>query len=104
MGVEVPVAEGFLSRLLGLALLERRRAGPGLLIPRCWAVHSFGMRFALDVVFLDQAGAPLKRVRALAPWGFAGCRGAVAVLEMPACRPRDRRVLSPREQTRRIRR
>ena len=51
-GREVPVAVGFRARLLGLALLDREAAGPGLLIPRCASVHTFGMRFALDVYFL----------------------------------------------------
>src|SRR5829696_8257603 len=51
-GVEVPVAVGR-TRLLGLARLDRAEAGAGLLIPRCAAVHTFGMRFELDVVFLD---------------------------------------------------
>ena len=32
------------------------RPAPGLLIPRCRCVHTFGMRFPLDVVFLDDAG------------------------------------------------
>ena len=49
LGLEVPVATTRLSRLLGLALLRRRRAGAGLLIPRCRSVHTFGMRFPLDL-------------------------------------------------------
>jgi uncharacterized protein len=106
MGVEVPVAERTLSRLLGLALLRRQRAGTGLLIPRCAAIHSFGMRFPLDVIFLDANGIAIRRVRCLAPCRFAGCRGAAAVLETPArsVYPADRRVLSTGEQTRRNRR
>src|SRR3954452_7280467 len=52
-GIEVRVAVGVRARLLGLALLDRPQAGSGLLIPRCAAVHTFGMRFALDLVFLD---------------------------------------------------
>ena len=47
------MATGFRSRLLGLALLGRERAGPGLLIPRCRSVHTFGMRFPIDVAFCD---------------------------------------------------
>jgi uncharacterized protein YjbJ (UPF0337 family)/uncharacterized membrane protein (UPF0127 family) len=84
MGVKVPAAERTLSRLLGLALLRRRRAGTGLLIPRCAAIHSFGMRFDLDVTFLDGDGVPVRRVPRLAPHRFAACRGAAAVLETPA--------------------
>jgi uncharacterized membrane protein (UPF0127 family) len=80
----VPVATGFRSRLLGLAGLSRARAGAGLLIPGCAAVHTFGMRFDLDLVFLDRHGRPLSVRRGLPPRRFARQRGAAAVLEIPA--------------------
>jgi uncharacterized protein len=82
-GREVPVATGFRARLLGLALLDRDAAGPGLLIPRCAAVHTFGMRFALDVYFLGGDDEELIRL-AVPPRHFVAHRGAVAVLEVPA--------------------
>jgi uncharacterized membrane protein (UPF0127 family) len=80
----VPVATGVRSRLLGLTLLDRADTGPGLLIPRCAAVHTFGMRFALDLHFFDGTGAILAVHRAVPPRRFVRCRGAVAVLEVPA--------------------
>ena len=83
-GVSVPVAAGPRARLLGLALLDRADAGPGLLIPRCSAVHTFGMRFDLDLHFLDAAGEVLEVRRGMPPRRFARCGGAVAVLEVPA--------------------
>lgn len=83
-GREVPVAVGFRARLLGLSLLDRADAGPGLLIPRCAAVHTFGMRFALDVCFLDAEGAVLDVRRAVPPRRFVARRAAAAVLEIPA--------------------
>jgi uncharacterized protein len=83
-GLEVPVARGLRARLLGLALLRRRSAGPGLLVPRCRCVHTFGMRFALDLVFLDRAGRPLGVFPDVPPFRFVACRGAAAVLELPA--------------------
>jgi uncharacterized protein len=82
-GHEVPVAVGFRARLLGLALLDPAAAGPGLLIPRCAAVHTFGMRFALDVRFLDEGDEVLER-RLVPPRHFVAHRGAAAVLELPA--------------------
>lgn len=84
LGYEVRVATTFRSRLLGLAHLDREEAGEGLLIPRCASVHTFGMRFALDVYFLDAAGEPLA-VRRGVPARRAFFRaGAKAVLELPA--------------------
>lgn len=83
-GHEVPVAVGFRARLLGLALLDRAAAGPGLLIPRCAAVHTFGMRFPLDVYFLGADDEVLIACRAVPPRRFVSHRDAAAVLELPA--------------------
>ena len=83
-GRRVPVAERPLARLLGLTLLRRDRAGPGLLIPRCRSVHTFGMRFAIDVVFLDRSRQPISRRAAVPPGRIVFERRAAAVLELPA--------------------
>jgi uncharacterized membrane protein (UPF0127 family) len=86
-GRSVPVAATALSRLLGLALLRASRAGEGLLIPCCRSVHTFGMRFSLHLIFLDDRRAPIS-VRGSAPPNriFREPR-ADAVLELPARRP-----------------
>ena len=83
-GRRVPVAESLRSRLLGLALLDRERAGAGLLIPRCRAVHTFGMRFRLDVLFLDAHGRVVELRRAVPPRRRLRCAPAAAVLELAA--------------------
>jgi hypothetical protein len=84
LGREVPVAVGLRARLLGLALLDRAEAGPGLLIPRCSSVHTFGMKFALDIYFLGPDGRVLEARRAVPPRRFLACHGAAAVLEIAA--------------------
>ena len=48
----VLVAEAFGKRLLGLAGLRAVPAATALLIPHCRSVHTFGMRFELDVLFV----------------------------------------------------
>jgi hypothetical protein len=83
MGAAYPVARTRRSRLLGLALLDRDAAGPGLLLPGCRSVHSFGMRFALDVWFLGEGGEPLE-VRRLPRRRVVSNRRAHSVLEVPA--------------------
>jgi uncharacterized membrane protein (UPF0127 family) len=83
-GREVPVARGRRARLLGLAHLDRGAAGAGLLLPGCRSVHTFGMRFALDLVFLDGAGKPLLARHRVPARRVVFHRAAAAVLEIPA--------------------
>jgi uncharacterized membrane protein (UPF0127 family) len=83
-GRRVPVAASRTSRLLGLALLPRERAGAGLMIPRCRSVHTFGMRFPIDVVFLDQRLTLVALHRAVPARRVVSDRRASAVLELPA--------------------
>ena len=84
LGAAFPVASTRRSRLLGLAFLHRDEAGPGLLIPGCRSVHTFGMRFALDVWFLGPYGEPLDVRRALGARRIARHTEAHSVLEVPA--------------------
>jgi uncharacterized membrane protein (UPF0127 family) len=86
LGLEACVAATPLARLLGLALLDRDRVPEALLIPRCRAVHTFGMRFALDVVFVDRGGRIVEIRRRVPPRRLAHCPTADAVLEIPAAR------------------
>jgi uncharacterized membrane protein (UPF0127 family) len=70
--------------LLGLSHLDRDRVGAGLLIPRCSCVHTFGMRFALDLVFLDGDGRCCSIRPGTPPRRLAWDSRASAVLELPA--------------------
>jgi uncharacterized protein len=83
-GFTFPVATTRRSRLLGLSLLERDRAGAGLLIPRCRSVHTFGMRFDLDLLFLDGLGKVVELRRSVPPGRLARCAHADSVLELPS--------------------
>jgi hypothetical protein len=89
------VAESWRARALGLAWLAAEPAGDcALLLPRCRSIHSFGMRFELDVWFLDADWRPLRHLAALPPRRVAGYRAAAAVLERPAAAPMAPRPLS----------
>jgi uncharacterized protein len=70
-----------LRGLLGRAGLER---GEGLLLRPASSIHMWFMRFPIDAVFLDPEERVLRVVEHLAPWRMAGCRGAKAVVELPA--------------------
>lgn len=85
-GLWLAEARGPRSRVLGLARLDELPADWGLLIPGCRSVHTFGMRFALDLVWLDGAG----RVVAVGPGvprrRNVACRRARSVVELNAGR------------------
>ena len=72
------------ARLLGLALLDDLPAHLALRIPRCRSVHTLGMRFAIDVLFLDGRGAVVRVARAVPPGRLVLCRGAREALEARA--------------------
>jgi uncharacterized membrane protein (UPF0127 family) len=84
LGLTVPVATGTRSRRLGLSNLDRELAGEGLLIPRCKVVHTFGMRFDLDLVWLDTSQNVVEHQRSVRPRRIACCPRAAAVLEVPS--------------------
>ena len=73
------LAVSFAARLRGL--LGRAPDDELLLIAPCHAIHTFGMRHALDVAFVGRDGTIKTVIRALAPARRARCPGAVAVLE-----------------------
>jgi uncharacterized protein len=69
------------GRLLGLALLDELPAHVALHLPGCRSVHTLGMRFALDVLFLDARGVVLRLAREVPRGRLLGCRGAHAAVE-----------------------
>jgi uncharacterized membrane protein (UPF0127 family) len=100
----VRVAASPLARLRGLLGTSALAPGHGLLLRPCRQVHSFFMRYALDLVFVDAddrvvetvAAFPTNRISPLVS-------SAAAVLELPAgalaaapARPGDRLSIAPR--------
>ena len=67
--------------LLGRDHLDETSA---MMLAPCGGVHTIGMRFAIDVVFVDRQGFAVKVVRNLRPWRMALASRARAVIEMPA--------------------
>ncbi len=83
-GTEALLACDLRSRVLGLAWMERPPDGVQLLIPRCRSVHTFGMRFPIDVAFLGPDDGRVRVNRAVEPGRVLFCREATAVVESPA--------------------
>lgn len=80
------MAQGWWGRARGLLGRAELPAGHGLLINPCSAIHTLGMRFPIDVVFLNAQGRVVSLHRAVPPNRplIRGGRGAVAALELPA--------------------
>ena len=73
-----------LRGLLGLASSDFRN-GSGLWIVPCHGVHTLGMGFPIDVVYLDRAMTVIHIQNDLRPWRFAPVRTqAASVLELPS--------------------
>jgi hypothetical protein len=84
LGAVYPMAATRWARLLGLAFLDFDAAGAGLLLPGCRSVHTFGMRFPLDVYFLGAYGEPVGVRYGLPPRRVVRDRDARSVLEVPS--------------------
>lgn len=83
--LEVEIADSFLSRLRGLMGRRHLPEGRGLLLAPCNSVHMLFMRFAIDVVYMDEDFCIKKIVRDLTPWlGMSICLRAWGALELPS--------------------
>jgi|SRR5271165_5818838 len=78
------VADTSETRRRGLLKSDSLSAGQGLWIVPCEAVHSFGMKFVFDIVYLNRKLQVRKLRSHMAPWRFSLCMTAYSVLELPA--------------------
>lgn len=67
--------------LLGRSALE---PGEGLWIFPCESVHTFGMRFSIDLIYLDSRQRVIKLQTSFSPWRMSVCIRAKSVLEVRA--------------------
>lgn len=74
-------ARGFLDRLIGLAWRSVIDPDQAFLIERCRAVHTFGMRVPIDVVFISEQGVVTSVFEGLAPCRMAACLSGAHVIE-----------------------
>jgi uncharacterized protein len=82
----IPVrrAGSWWRRLRGLLGAPPLPAGRGLLLVRCRAVHTLGMRHPIDVAFVDRDGVVLSLRRGLGRARVAFCPRAASTLELRA--------------------
>ena len=87
LATAVAMADTHWTRLRGLLGLNSDDFGNGcaLWIVPCHGVHTLGMGFAIDVVYLDRSMTVVHVERGLRPWRFAPVRmQALSVLELPS--------------------
>ena len=82
--LHVRIAKGFFGRLAGLLVLPRLQPCEGLYLAPCSSVHTAGMRYAIDVLFVNRERRVLKLVSHLRPWRVAACWEAHAAVELLA--------------------
>ena len=78
------VADRMLPRMKGLLGKRELSTGEGLLIQPAPSIHTFFMRFPIDVVFLAKNGEVMKVAPHVGAWRMRSCRRAFAVLELAA--------------------
>lgn len=71
------------ERVRGLLFRPPLGVDEAILIRPCNSVHMFGMRYAIDVVFLNASNEVVKLVPNLKPWQMAACLKSKSVLELP---------------------
>jgi uncharacterized membrane protein (UPF0127 family) len=78
------IADNSKARNIGLLKHERLEPGEGLWIAPCEGVHTAGMKFPIDVLFLDKRRKVVKIRAAMPRWRIAACLWAHSVLELPS--------------------
>jgi uncharacterized membrane protein (UPF0127 family) len=78
------VADDPVSRVIGL-MFKKSPKGDGLLLEPCNSIHTFFMRYSLDVIFLNKSNVVVKIIRDLKPWRMTFIYfKARKTLELPA--------------------
>ena len=80
----IEVADRGERRRRGLLGRSGLAAGEGLWIVPCEAVHTFGMQFPIDLVYLDRRGRVVKTRSDVRPGRLSACLAAHSVVELPS--------------------
>jgi uncharacterized membrane protein (UPF0127 family) len=78
------VAESAIERMRGLLARQALGRGEAMLLPSCRLIHTVGMAYPIDVVFLRRDGMVLKVAKAVVPGRASGHWRAHSVLELAA--------------------
>jgi uncharacterized protein len=84
LATSLEVADTGPKRNKGLLGRKGLAEGEGLWISPCESVHTFFMRFAIDLVYLDRANTVRKVRASVPPWRLSACLTAHSILELPS--------------------
>lgn len=84
LATEAAVADTSRTRNIGLLRHKSLPDGQGMWIVPCEGVHTFFMKFPIDVIYLDRNKRVVKVRPNLVPWRISLCLRAHSVLELPA--------------------
>jgi hypothetical protein len=85
LATQCRLANTFLKRAIGLLNRSSLPHGEGLLLDNCHGVSTLGLRFPIDVIFLDSSLRVIRQVSFVKPFRIGpAARQAVYVLELPA--------------------
>lgn len=80
-GLVIVEARTHRARRRGLSRLDELHPDHALLLPQCLSVHTFGMRFALDLIWLHKDGTVIRVDHDVAPRRMKLCSRARTVIE-----------------------
>lgn len=84
LATRMEVARTSQSRSKGLLGRTGLEPGEALWIVPCEAVHTFWMRFAIDLVYIDKQRRVRKVKSSVPPWRMSACLSAHSIIELPA--------------------
>ena len=84
IAVKAVIADSFFSRMIGLLNRASLEDGEALVITRCNSIHMFFMRFAIDVIFIDQRSKIVGLVRNIKPFQLSKIYwNSASAIELP---------------------
>lgn len=81
---DVNVADNFISRSVGLLSKKSLKEGESLIIKPCCSIHTFFMKFAIDILFVGKNGQIIAMYENVKPWGVLPIHFSSSyVIELP---------------------
>ncbi|MHC1717118.1 MAG: DUF192 domain-containing protein [Acidaminococcaceae bacterium] len=84
IATEAKIADNFITRLKGLLGTDHLKEGSALIIRPCNGIHTLGMKYSIDVIFIDKSDKVIKIVSDMPSRKISTCNNASYVIETPS--------------------